>query len=325
MNANMEERLARFVADRDRMKKAFAWESGMTHALCALIDTEAARETDADAIRRAKQAMKRYAGAFSPLRGYPLLAVCTAASAQPDPDAYLKSVNETYRVYRAAGFPSSYFVAIAAFSAALLPSGVVPEDAFSLYRAMRGAHAWIGSQEDAVSAVLLASLGEAQETLLNRCEDAYAILSDGIGSHFGCWQLSKCLAMSAEPAADSAARALRLYEALKARGVKTGKGRELSALALPALSGLDPLLAADQIEAVNAYLSGQKGFSAWTMAKPIRTLFASALAGMEWTSAPGAVLQNAAITSSVTAALIAATTAAIAASTSASAAAASSN
>lgn len=324
MNDSIERQIDLFCQNRDAMRRAFRLDSGMMLALCALLTAGAGRETDAAAIKQAKRAVKQRTGAFSPLRSYPLLPLATIASGQADPDAFVARAVENYRAYRKAGFPSSYYVAIAAYTTLPLPQAAGPDEAYALYREIRRAHSFLASQEDAVSAVLLASLPEPNDVLLDRCAAAYEILQPSIRSRFGCWQLAKCLAMSEEPAADTATRAVQLYEQLNERGVRTRKGRELTALAVPVLSGMDVSELADRIAEVDAYLKQRRGFSAWTMNRPIRAMFACALVSMEYAGAQGALMQNAALSASITAALVAATTAALIAATSASAAAASS-
>ena len=321
MNAAMEQRLALFIQNRDVIKRALPWENAMTHALCAMLDTIRDRGSDPDGIKRAKRELKKQTGAFSPLRGYPLPPLCTLATQRADAEGFLAEVTQTYRSYRNAGFPSSYYVAIAAFTALSLPDPIEPADAFALYRELRRTHSFLASQEDAISAVLLLSLGQRDSA---RCEEIYAIVQPGIGQRFGCWQLSKCLAMSDEPASAVADRAVALYEALKERGIRTGKGRELTALAMPVISGGDIEAAADRIAAVDAFLAGNRGFSGWSMTKPLRTMFSSSLASLPLPDAQDTSMQAATVTVTVTAALIAATTAAIAAAASASAAASSS-
>lgn len=323
MNELMEYRLALLEQNRNKLKHAFRMESGILNALCALLDATAGRETDPAAIKRAKRAMARMAGIFSSLRSYPLLPLCTLAARQAEPDAYLQRIVDLYRSCRDAGFPSSPYVAIGAFSALSLQEDVRPDEMYALYRALRHAHPFLASQEDAISAMLLSPLSQTPEAILARCETIYDLLQPVIGPRFGSWQLSKCLALSDEPPADIAGRALQLYEALRERGIRTGRSRELCALAAPAITERDMLETADRIAEADAALAAQRGFGTWTMSKPIRMMFACSVAVPLSVSDDRSELQSAAVTASVTAALIAATTAAIAAVTAASASASS--
>lgn len=69
MDEQLQERCRLLLENRDRMKKAFTWESGLMHLACAGIYTSEGKLAEPEQTMACKALLKQSVGAFSQFRG----------------------------------------------------------------------------------------------------------------------------------------------------------------------------------------------------------------------------------------------------------------
>ena len=325
MNESLNERCRLFIENQSVFERAFPWENSYFYPVCAALFTDKGRKADAEELKDTRRFLREKVNAFSNFRSIAELVIVTMLALEDDRE---KRFAETIEIYGSLKgyFWSSEYLPIAS----IILSGAVDKEKYGeicertrrIYDLMKKEHPFLTSSEDSVFAAMLALSNKSDEDILRECEGCYGILKEYFYDKNALQSLSHVLVLSDDgirSASDKCRDTVRIYEMLKEKNCKYGKGYELATLGVLATlpCGLDE--AVRDMVSVSDFLKEQKGYGFFGVGRELRLMHAAMIVTSEHLGGSQA-MSGAAIgsTLSLIAAQQAATCAAIAASVAAS-------
>lgn len=315
-----------FADNYMELKNSFRWNYSTNNRLAALLYTMESRKVNIDAIKWCRNMIKENTGLFSQFKDTANFMTSTMLSLQENPTETFQHTLGIYRELKDTGLHSSAFLVIAALTIALQSK---PEDyqrvikgTKDFYSAMKKEHRLITSFDDYGYAALLALTGQSVDQAVREMESCYWLLKPDFSYSNAVQSLSHVLAFSDENANAKCKRIVDLYQALKNRNLKYGKGLELSFLGITALLKADTQQLANEIMEVNHCIENKKGFGMWSISNRERLMFSVALVCDDYLDSMKKETMEFALANNIAAILLAQQTAAVAAATGATASAA---
>ncbi|MBR3504438.1 MAG: DUF4003 family protein [Clostridia bacterium] len=262
MKPELEKRCAEFIANRDTVQKAFRWDDGAIHSLCANIFCACGRMADAERLKACGKVIEGQTGLFSKFRGKTRPILCSMLALADDPEERMALANEYYNLLRQE-FKDTEYLALAAF----LLTGLGERNRMAekivrgkeLYRRMDKEHPILTDNTDSVFAVMLAFSEKPDDELIGDVDACYQALTSRFSK--GAAQTSaQILAMAAGASGEKTQRMFELYDALLAADISYGKSRELAPLAALSLADASVPALVEEICEADEYLKGQKGY-----------------------------------------------------------------
>ena len=285
MREELRKRCELFVENRDIIKSAFAWESAYVYPMCSGILTARGVRADTQRLMECRDILKANTGVFSNFRGVSRLAVIAMLSLNADAGLIMAQMLELYGKLKEFFWGSEYLTVAAATIAEMAePSGYdeIINKTSSIYNRMKTAHPFLTSGEDSAFAALLA-MSELDDSCIEReMEQCYTILKPYFFSGNSVQSLSHILALGEGSAEQKCRKALEIFDALKARGLKYGTGYELATLGVLTLLDVDRNLLIQDITDAEAFLKGQKGFGAFGVGSRQRLMYAGMMASCDY-------------------------------------------
>ena len=281
MRESLRELCELFIDNRGVVKKAFSMENSCFYPVCAALITEKGRSADADRLKECRALLKSKTGVFSNFRGAAVSSIITMLSLDGDPEGSLDRALDFYKELRE-HFYSSEYLSVAAM---MLSDTVEPENyptvslrARKIYDLMKSEHPFLTSSEDSVFAVMLALSSLSDDEVIRQTELCYNALRERFKSRNAVQSLSHVLALysdSSYTAADRCRNTIALYDALLEKGMKYGTEYELATLGTLAMldCSIDETVA--DLEAVDAFLSEQKGYGFFGASRKERLMHAA--------------------------------------------------
>jgi len=270
-----------FVDNYRLIKSSFKWDNGMNIRLGALLYAMEERVADTKAIKKCKSVIKEISSTFSAFKDTTYFMTASMLSLQQEPEEKFEKAVHIYQEMKKEGFHTSPYLTLAALSVALQVEEYdhrrVIATAKSFYMAMKAEHKFITSSDDYGFATLLAISDRPVEQTVKEMEVCYRLLKESFSYSNAVQSLTHVLALGEEDAALKCTRVEELYEALKKRKCKFGKGLELPFLGVVALLSEDTEKLCDEIVETNEYLKSKKGFGTWSIANQQRVMYAAAL------------------------------------------------
>ncbi|MDO4572033.1 MAG: DUF4003 family protein [Clostridia bacterium] len=318
-----------FLTNREAIRRELPMQGAPMHCLCALLCAGRALRLDAGCVRDMRALIRSRTGPFSYFRGVPMLPLATLLSFSLMPESDLERVEKCYAALKAAGFSGSPYLAEAAFLPLALEGAfdapACAAAAYDMWRRQRKAHPFLSAETACMYALLAAAQGAEPEGAHRETELGYRLLRTEFPAAGTTHAAARVLALGPGETEDKCRRAIELYQAMAARGMKFGRYYELPALAALALLPLEPEALAEGAVRTDARLGAEKGFSAWSLQASQRRLYAASLYAVSASAWPEAAGLEQSVMQSVTGAIIAAQTAACVAASSAAAATAASS
>lgn len=323
MRTTLEQLCNNFISNRDAIKSVFKWENDQIIAASATSFLNRGILADAAKLDACKKLLKENTGVLSNFRGnveVPMVAQLAIADAPAD------KMNKTLKVYEALKqefWGSEYLVLAAAVMADMVSGEYVvkmTEKARTIYNRMKKDHPFLTSGEDSVYAVLMAVSEKSDDALMEEMEVCYKKLKESFSASNEVQALAHVLSIAEGSAEEKCNKVVALYEALKDAGVKYGKYHELVVLASLALLPVEQSVLVEDIKAVDAFLTEQKGYGFFGLDKKTRLMHAAMIVSCDYVKNDKADVAAMTGTLAAVAAQQAAMCAVIAASTAASAA-----
>ena len=310
-----------FIANRDVIKKNFFWENANLYPVCANLFTARGKTTDANALMRCKEIVKRETSVFSSFRGNIKLPVICTLALSDDPQDKMNRALQSYDLLRQHFWPSEYLAlgALLLADAVEAPTAENAARARALYNRMKKEHPFLTSSEDSVFAVLLALSGRDDDTLIEDMEACYQALKTRFHASNDVQAMTHVLALAEGESQEKTSRTIDLYDAIVMGGDKYSRSYALSTLAALAAQKGDVNQMAADISDAGDFLSHQKGYGFFGFGKRTRMMHAAMIVSNAY--APAGNAGTAALTGAL--ALIAAEHAAMCAAMASSAAASS--
>ncbi|MBQ7829042.1 MAG: DUF4003 domain-containing protein [Clostridia bacterium] len=267
--------------NREVVKKAFSMENSYFYPVCAAIITENGEAADVERLKECRAILKSKTGMFSNFRGAAVSSIITMLSLDCDPEGRLDRALAFHKELRE-HFYSSEYLPVAAM---MLSDAVDPEKysevslrARKIYDLMKSEHPFLTSSEDSVFAVMLALSSLSDDEVIRQTEICYNALRERFKSRNAVQSLSHVLALysdSSYTAADRCRNTIALYDALREKGMKYGTEYELATLGTLAMldCSIDETVA--DLEAVDAFLSEQKGYGFFGASRKERLMHAA--------------------------------------------------
>ena len=271
-----------FISVRDTIREAFVWDDPYIHPAAAVIFVTHGRTPDADRMRECRKLIKQNTGIGSYFRGTAELLLMSEMSLAEDPEAYLKKVLAAYDALKK-DFSGSIYLP----SAAMLLADSAEEAEFArlaslskdIFDIMNRRHRLLTSNEDVVACLTLALSGMTAEKAADETEACYSILYPDFRNN-SAQALAFALALYDAPAEKKCVRTMELYTELAGRDVKWSSGIELAAIGPIAMLDGSVSDIADDLIAIDGFLSQQKGYGALGIDRKTRLMHAAMLLGI---------------------------------------------
>lgn len=297
------------------LQKNFKWDDTLMHHLGALYYTDADLAVDVDAIKDAKEIIKKNTGAFSAFRETTFMAHAVMLSLEQDPKELFNRSFDIYGDLKKAGFYGSPYLTLAAASIAkksdLTDTGPVVLRAKEFYDAMKRKHRFLTSADDYGYTAMLSLSGLPVEGAIREMETCYEYLKKDFGSGNALQSLTHVLTLGEETAEAKCSRAKKLYECLLEKGCKLSKYDQLASLGILVLITENVDKITDDIKDAYEVLLEKKGFGKWSVTKHQRTMYAAALAASDYIKGCSRNTMDMTLASSITSIVMAQQTAMI--------------
>ena len=323
MRETLEKLCNSFISNRDTINRLFKWDNDLLVAVCGANFMSKGMIVEAEKLEVCKKLLKAETGVFSNFRGNVELPLISLLAASEQPEEMLKKTKTYYDMLKEEFFGSEYLVLAAAILADMAEEqqvGQLVTRARTIYNKMKKDHPFLTSGEDSVYAVLMAVSEKADEVLMEEMEICYKKLKESFSSSNEVQAVAHVLSIAGGAAEEKCNKVAALYEALRNADMKYGKYHELVVLASLALLPVAKEVLVEDIRAVDAFLSEQKGYGFLGMDKKTRMMHAAMIVASDYTKSDNAEIAAITGTLAMVAAQQAAMCAVIAASAAASAA-----
>ena len=282
MQASLGRRCEQFIENRRRAERVFVLSAPQMHCACALLLGLNDCDADLFALRKGLKTLRRRTPILSTFRGIGITPIATKLSMRDNPELWINYAKDNLRALKGVGFPATDYLCLAAF---LMIKRHEQAEALAkrtreIYLGMRRAHRILTANEDVCFAVLLA-MYEEQGSALEAAEPAFETLKERFGAINAVQMAANVLLLTGGDIEEGAREAVRLYDLLRAGGIRLKSKTELGVLAF--LAGIEKggEQTADAILETERYLRRQHGFSAMRIGRGQRLLFAACLVAID--------------------------------------------
>ena len=321
-----------FFESREKVKEVFKWENDSLLSVCASVLMNGERKVDAAALKACREQLKAKTGVFSNFRQTMEAPFTSMMAVAEYPEEKLNKSLKYYDALKQQFWGSEYLV----LAASVLADSVAEWDvekiasrAKNIYKLMKEEHPFLTSEDDYVSAVMLAMSDKTDDkALVQEAEKAYQILKQTFSSSNDVQAAAfvLVLALADGEVEEKCEKFVTLYEALKSAGIKYGKYYELSTLAALSILPVSVEMMVEDIVAVDSVLAERKPYSGiFGVEKKTRLMHAAMIVSSEYAKSEDTNITAMVGTLAMIAAQQAAMCAVICASAAASSAAASGN
>lgn len=292
-----------FIENRDTVKETCRLESAYIYPVCASVFTDKRQKADPEKLKRCKAILKEQTGLFSSFRGDAKLALVAMLAVEENPEKKMEQALRVYELLKQDFHASSYLPL-----ASMILAGVAEESRYEevaartgrIYKMMKKEHPFITSSEDSTYAGMLALSDMTEEQIVEETERCYSIMKKEFSSANAVQSLSHVLALGDGTVEEKCYRTKELYEKLKAKGYKYGKGYELATLGVLASLPVELDRIVDDMIEVDEFLAGQKGYGILGIEKKQRLMHAGMLVTSDYMeSAEHSVMNTTAISSTI--------------------------
>lgn len=273
-----------YVTNKAVIKETFSFENEYMYSVCAAIFTDKGIEATPEILKNCKNILKSHTGIFSDFRGNVKLPMIAILATSDSPDDKMNRAVNIHKALRANYF-SSDFLPIAALALdELAPNDdyqKISERSRLIYNLMKKEHPFLTSSEDSVFATLLSLIDMPAEAIVSQAEKAYGILKKVFHDSDAVQTLSHIMVLLGGNIENNCIRTIELFNRLKNRKHKYGKGFELAILAILSIADdMDGVI--DDIIEVDMFLSEQKGYGFWGIDKIQRIMHAAILVSKDY-------------------------------------------
>ena len=276
MNEALQQTCDRFLENRKLIERALRTRE---HKVSALYAVRFLDKTvlDEDLLKECKKTLKRETGIFSGFRGFAQNACIMALSASGEPQTSMEAAKSAYDIMKKS-FGRTSQTAIAAMQLEdQIPGWQLEDivhDARQVYQQIKHENPLRFALSDSPSFLYpVVGLG-SKEAAIEKIRALYAALGALFSKGEGGRGAALVLALSDEPAEQSAKRLRKLYDLLKQQGLHYGKYSELAVLALLTQCSEDTEMLAASVCDVFRYLE-EKKYKGWDMGKKTRLMHAA--------------------------------------------------
>ena len=280
MNSNLQDKLAIFAENNQRIRSDFPWQEGMSKRLVASVFAMGNRELDSDLIKDCHKMIKDEVSIFSSFRGNLSLYIASALSLHEQPEQLLADMIQVYKLLKQEKFRSSDYLAATAFEiAANAESGnfaQIVNETKEFFDGMKASHRFRVGGDDYIFAAMLALSNVTLQTGIEKLDNLYSQLRSEFGMMTpgsSILALSQMLVLG-ESTDECVRNTLQINEALKDRKIRLDRTYVLPSLGVLGLLPNDMDIIINDLIAARDYLRDQKGFGALTVSTQELLLYA---------------------------------------------------
>lgn len=279
MNERLKTICDRLISNRDTVKSAFKWETGIMELTGAAVLSAEDTEPDVQKLKECEKIIKSGTSVFSNFRNHIKIPLICKMSASADPEKYFENVRNAYSILKKTSLSGSEYTAMAALTIADTAS----EDSYEkyalkteeIYKRMKKDHRWLTSSEDVPFAALLALSDNETDALIEDANKNYDILKKSFSSKNSVQSLSHTLALADQLPEAKCAKAVTISEALKKANHPFGTYYELALLGSLAMITASSEEITEYIIEADDYLKEHKGFGNFVLGSKERRMFAA--------------------------------------------------
>ena len=272
MEQKLQANCEQFILNRDLVKKTRKMCDIYLPPVCAHLFCTQGKTVDEERLKACLELIKQKTGVFSNFRGTMEMAFACILALAEEPEAALENALSAYDLLKKE-FMASPYLPLAAF---LLKdetdmAGYIARGR-EIYQTMRKEHPFLTSTEDSVFAVMMAFSDKDNQNLIEEMEACYTLLKKDFRYGNSVQTVSHVLAISEGTPAEKTGKLIDLFETLKKSGLKYSKYYELPTLAALSTMPVDVRQMAMDMLDVDTWLSRQKGYGFWGLAKSTRLM-----------------------------------------------------
>lgn len=279
MDSLLQAKCDALIENKKIITESFRWACDSANLAAAYLFAAAGQRPDPTALKEAEALLKEKTGAFSLFRGNIKVPIISKMLLSGQGAAFLEASTRLLDLLQQSRWQKSELDLLAAMT---LADGSGPEQEAELaartqeiFQQMKTRHPWLNSNEDRVFAAILARTDRPANELTDEAERCYTILKGRFGAGKPAKSLSQVLALGEAPAEEKCAKAIRLFDALKAAGHKYGKAYHLASLGPLVLLKLPDEQLVAEIAAADEYLAAHKGFGNFRLGAEMRRMYAA--------------------------------------------------
>lgn len=256
-----------FIANRDELRKAVKLENMRMYITAADMLAAAGVVAGADKLKELRKIIKEKVSSISYLVGRSELPMLVELFLAPDPEALADKINRNYEIMKKICGRSTYTAMFAILFSKTMDeeqAAQIAERAKVLWNAFKKKHSIITSDREIASACFLAFSEKSDEQLIDECEAVHSMLKKAFGDSCFPQVCAHILCMTDGDPEAKVQRLLDLFHTLKDCKKKYRKGQELNMLAALSLTDLSVKELAESIIEIDAFLSKQKDYGAFS-------------------------------------------------------------
>ena len=286
MDPKLQALCEQFILNRDLVKQTRKLCSSYLPPVCAHLYCAQGKTVDEERLKACLELIKQKTGVFSNFRSDMEMAFACMLSLQENPEVALEKALSAHDLLKKE-FKGSPYLPIASF---LLKdeadvSGLIARGR-EIYLLMRKEHPFLTTAEDSVFAVMMAFSGKDNGALVEEMEACYTLLKKEFRYGDSVQTVSHVLAISEGTPAEKTGKLMELFETLKKSGMKYSKYYELPTLAALSTMPVDVRQMAMDMLDVDTWLSRQKGYGFWGLAKSTRLMHAAMIVSTAYAGNP---------------------------------------
>lgn len=285
MRATLEQLCNNFISNRDAVKVTFKWENDQIIAASATSFLNHGILADEAKLEECKKLLKENTGVFSNFRGNVEVPMVVQLAIADVPGDKMKKTLKIYDILKQEFWGSEYLVLAAAVLADMVSEEQavkMTEKARTIYDKMKKDHPFLTSGEDTVYAVLMAVSEKSDEMVMEEMEVCYKKLKESFSASNEVQALAHVLSITEGDAVEKCNKVVALYDALRDADVKYGKYHELVVLASLAMLPVEHSVLVEDIKAVDAFLTEQKGYGFFGLDKKTRLMHAAMIVSCDY-------------------------------------------
>jgi len=308
MNEKVLAKCNTLLANRDEIAARFKFGHSLMNIAAALVFSGAKKEVDVQKLKECKKLLEKNTGAFSSFQANAKPVIVSKMAISEDPEKYLEDIKTVYKKISKGMFKDNGYLVSAA--ASVCDAGRADEvDAIAerfkeLYKKMNKKHPLLTSSSDIVFVMLLVLTDKDVDTIVDEMEECYEYMKKELKLRVSANEIqgvSEVLTLTGGDVKEKSDKVVKIFNTFKEHGAKYGTSyNEFGSLGALIDIDIDTDKLVDEIIETADFLQSKKGFGSWSMNKKKRLMFAAMLVGDSY-SADNAVLNSAAITSSVAA------------------------
>ena len=280
MRASLQERCETQIRNETALRKGHLLEFEAVMKLGAMMYVNAGREVDVDRLKECKRILKGKVGLLSNFRGHMQYLVQIKMALSDDPNEYINGVLDVYQRLKQGLVLPGEMVAMAATTiyenCPAEERDAVADKTREAYAKIKRQHRFLTGEEDLALVALMVMAGIDPDRAAERAEELYVMLKDRYlpGSDTP-QSVAMVLALSEKPVEQKVQDFFDLYEACKAAGHSTGKGKAMTIYATYADMDANRDKIVDEIGEVDLWLKKKRGYGALGVGASVRRLLAA--------------------------------------------------